>query len=119
MIMISGIHSALSGLQAYSLATEVTANNIANMNTNGFKKDRVALSAQSPQGVSATVDKINTSGGYVTETTSRGEQMVELSNVDSGEEMPAMMLNQAAFNANIKSIQTADQMTQSLLDIVS
>lgn len=117
--MISGIHSALSGLQAYSLATEGTANNVANMNTNGFKKDRVTFSAQSPQGVSATVDKVNTSGGYAMELSNQGEQMVELSNVDLGQEVPAMMINQAAFNANIKTLQTADQMTQSLLYIVS
>jgi len=81
--MISGIQSALSGLQAYSLATEATANNIANVNTNGFKKDRVTLSAQSPQGVSATVvDKVDTPGDYAVESTSQGDQMVEQSNVD-------------------------------------
>ena len=115
--MISGVQSAFSGLQAYSLATEATANNVANLNTNGFKKDRVTLSAQAPQGVNVTVDKDNTSGGYAVESTSQGDQMVEQSNVDLTEEMPAMMMNQAAFNANIKSLQTADQMTQSLLDI--
>jgi flagellar basal-body rod protein FlgC len=117
--MISGIQSALSGLQAYSLATEATANNVANTNTNGFKKDRVILSAQSPQGVTATVDKVNTPGAYSMEATSQGDLMVEHSNVDISEEMPALMINKAAFSANIKSIQTADQMTQSLLDIVS
>lgn len=115
--MISGIQSALSGLQAYSLATEASANNIANMNTNGFKKDRVTLSAQAPQGVAASVDKVNTPGGYAIESTSEGDQMVEQSNVDIGEEMPALMINKAAFSANIKSLQTADQMMQSLLDI--
>ena len=117
--MISVIQSALSGLQAYSLATEATANNVANLNTNGFKKDRVTLSAQTPQGVSATVGKDNTSGGYALEATSQGDQMVEQSNVDIGQEMTSMMINKAAFNANIKSLQTADQMTQSLLDIVA
>ena len=54
---------------------------------------------------------------YAIESTSQGDQMVESSNVDLTEEMPTMMMNQAAFNANIKSLQTADQMTQSLLDI--
>ena len=116
--MISGIQSALSGLQAYSLATEATANNIANVNTNGFKKDRVTLSAQSPQGVSATVvDKVDTPGDYAVESTSQGDQMVEQSNVDIGQEMTSLMINKAAFSANIKSLQATDQMMQSLLDI--
>lgn len=115
--MISGIQSALSGLQAYSLATEATANNVANLNTDGFKKDKVTLSAQVPQGVTATVEKDPASGGYALESTSQGDQMVEQSNVDLGEEIPAMILNKAAFSANIKSLQSADQMMQSLLDI--
>jgi len=115
--MISGIQSALSGLQAYSLATEATANNIANVNTNGFKKDRVTLSAHPPQGVSATVDKITTTGDYAIESTSQGDQMVEQSNVDIGQEMTSLMINKAAFSANIKSLQASDQMMQSLLDI--
>ena len=115
--MIDGIQSALSGLQAYSLATEASANNVANVNTNGFKKDKVTFSAQSPQGVTATVDKVETSGSYVSEPTDRGDQMVEQSNVDLVEEIPAMMINKAAYRANLKTLQTVDQMMQSLLDI--
>ena len=115
--MISGVQAALSGLQAYSVATEATANNVANMNTNGFKKDRVTLSSQYPQGVSATVDKDNSPGAYSLDSTSQGDQMAESSNVDLTQEMPNMMINQAAFNVNIKSLQASDQMMQSLLEI--
>jgi flagellar hook protein FlgE len=115
--MFSGIQSALSGLQAYSLRTQATANNIANVNTEGFKKDKVTLSAQLPQGVSATASKVTTPGDMAPIETSEGESMVELSNVDLGQEIPALLTDKTSFNANIKSVQTADQMMQSLLDI--
>jgi len=36
----SGIYTAFSGLKAHSEALEITANNIANMNTVGFKGDK-------------------------------------------------------------------------------
>lgn len=115
--MFAGIQSALSGLQASTLRTQATANNIANVNTDGFKKDRVTLSAKSPQGVSTTVGKIDTPGNIVFEETPQGEAMVETSNVDLAQEMPNLMLDKTSFNANIKTLQTADQMLQSLLDI--
>jgi len=37
--------------------------------------------------------------------------------VDIGQEMTSLMINKAAFSANIKSLQASDQMMQSLLDI--
>lgn len=39
-----GLHSAASGVISYQTALEVTANNIANVNTNGFKSSRASFS---------------------------------------------------------------------------
>ena len=43
--------------------------------------------------------------------------MVQHSNVDLGEEMPDMLLNKHRYAVNIKTLQAADQMMQSVLDI--
>jgi flagellar basal-body rod protein FlgC len=115
--MITGIQAALSGLQAFATKIENTANNIANMNTEGFKKDRVVLSAQAPQGVKATIEQLDTPGAVIAESTDQGVQMIEQSNVDLSEEMPEMLLDEYGYTANLKTLQTADQMMQSLLDI--
>ena len=115
--MISGVQAALSGLQAYGMKLQNNGNNVANMNTENFKKNRVLLSEQKPQGVSATAEKVNTPGPLVQEQTSRGLEMIEQSNVDLGEEIPDMMLNSHAYKANLKTLQTADEMTASLLDL--
>ncbi len=39
-----GLHSAASGVISYQTALDVTANNIANVNTNGFKSSRASFS---------------------------------------------------------------------------
>jgi flagellar basal body rod protein FlgG len=91
--MIDGIQSALSGLQAFTTKIENGANNVANMNTKGFKKDRVVLSTQFPQGVKATVEKVDTPVPVVAEMTEQGYEMIEQSNVDLSEEMADMLLN--------------------------
>ena len=115
--MISGVQSALSGLQAFTTKIEKNANNIANMNTDGFKKDRVLLSAQAPQGVKATVEQVDEPGAMVAEPSDQGEVMTELSNVDLGEEIPDMLLNSHGYAPNLKSLRAAVDMMQCVLDI--
>ncbi|MFW8601877.1 flagellar basal body rod C-terminal domain-containing protein [Desulfobacterota bacterium M19] len=117
--MISGISSGLSALKALTVKTNSIADNTANVNTDGFKKTRVTLreSAAGGGAVSAYVQRLNTPGPLVHEQTPRGDTLVEKSNVELTEELPALLLNRRFFQANIKTIQTADQMLGSLLDI--
>ena len=114
--MMAGIQSALSGLQAFATKIGNNAHNIANMNTEKFKKDSVILSSQSPQGVRATVLPAEAPGSVVTELSDQGSEMVEQSNVDLGEELPDLILTAHSYRANLETLQTADQMVQSLLD---
>ena len=114
--MISGINSALSGLLAFQKKVDSIANNTANVYTPGYKKTRVTLASQEPQGVTANVQKIETPGPLALEQTSDGEQLVEQSNVELSEELPNLMLSRRFFQANLKVIQTADEMLGSLLD---
>jgi len=115
--MISGRYSSFSGLRAYGLRLQNNANNVANMNTDGFKKGRVLLAEKKPQGVSAIYERVETPGPVVPEQTSEGTEMVEQSNADLAEEFPEMMVNKRAFQANIRSLQAMDEMENSLLDL--
>lgn len=117
--MISAVQAALSGLQAYQTRLANNANNVANANTDGFKKSRVLLHEQQPQGVRASVEKVDSPGSQVQQQTSEGYDFVELSNVDLGEELTDQMVNRHTFSANLKTLQIADEMTQSLIDIKS
>ena len=115
--MISGIHSALSGLMAIQKKVDATAHNTANINTDGYKKTRVTLHEGEEQGIQAVATKIETPGPMVYEQTPEGETLVEKSNVELSEELPSMMLSRRFFQANLKTVQIEDEMLGSLLDI--
>ncbi len=110
-------NSALMALNAFSTKVQSNANNIANANTDGFKKTRVTLQSVDPNGVEPSVGKITTPGPVKYEQTSNGSEPVEMSNVDLGEEIPDMMLNSNFYQANLKSLQTSNEMAGSLLNI--
>ncbi len=115
--MISSIQSALSALHAFGTKINANANNIANSNTEGYKRTRVTLADMQPQGVKPTVEKTTNSGPQVYDQTPQGFELIELSNVDLGRELPEMMLNTHYYTANLKTLQTTDELLSSVLDI--
>lgn len=115
--MISGINSALSGLTAFQKKIESTSHNVANINTDGFKKTRVTLANVEPHGVIATISKVDSKGVLTLEQNSKGQQLVEKSNVKLTEELPNLLLSKHFFEANLKVIKSKDEIIGSLLNI--
>jgi len=116
--MISPLNSTVSALQAYSSQLEVTSNNIANVNTEGFKKSKATLQEDANGSVQVDIKQVDTPGNRY--QVLEGDQMVEkeTSNVDLSEEIPQMTVTQHAYQANMKVIQTQDEMLGNMLDIV-
>lgn len=117
--MISAFQSALSGLYSFGTKIDSISNNIANTNTDGFKKTRVILEAANPSGVKPQIEKINTPGPEVFQEGSEKPDLTELSNVDLSRELPELYLNSHMYRANLKTIETVDNMLGSLLEIKS
>jgi len=92
-------NSALSALNAFGTALNVTANNIANMNTAGFKPTSTNMSDDANGGVKVTLTQSQDAG------------------VDVAKEMTDMMIEKFGVQANVKSLQTEDQILKSLIDI--
>ena len=115
--MISAIHTALSGLAAFGKQIEVVAHNIANINTDGFKKSRTEFVEASRGGVLPVVKKDDSSGPTVLRDTGGNQIMVELSNVDLGEETVQQLVAQRGFEANLQTLRTEDSLLGSILDI--
>ncbi|MBU1140182.1 MAG: flagellar basal body protein [Proteobacteria bacterium] len=115
--MIPATQSALSALQAFGTKLHSNANNIANVSSEGFKKTRVTLANQEPQGAKSSVEKIDTPGAMSYEQTSGGLQFTELSNVDLGQELPESTTTVRFYQANLKTLQVADEMMGSLLKL--
>lgn len=114
--MISAIHTALSGLTAFARQMEVSAHNVANVNTDGYKKSRTDFVEPEAGGVLPVVQKDNSAGPAVLKDTSYGQSQVELSNVDLGEEAVSQILAQRGFEANLRTLQTADDLLGNILD---
>ena len=114
-MMIPAIQSALSGLSAYSAKISSNASNIANAGTEGFKKSRILLSSAEPQGVQVQAERVELPGPTSYVQGSKGMELVEQSNVDIAEELPAMSLSAHLYKANLKTIQVADEMLGTLL----
>ena len=117
--MISAYQTALTGLQAFGTKLKSNGNNIANANTDGFKKTRVTNTTVEPQGVKAQITRVSSPGTSVFQETSSGEEPVELSNVDLATELVDMNLNSTLYKANLKTIESVNDMTGALLDLKS
>jgi flagellar basal-body rod protein FlgC len=116
--MISSIQNNISALNAFDTKMQVTANNVANVNTNEFKKSRAVLSEGENGGVKVDVEKVDTPG-YPIETVKEDEVVkTETSNVDIAEEFGESIVTQNAYNANLKMVKTQDEILGSLLDIL-
>jgi flagellar basal-body rod protein FlgC len=77
----------------------------------------VTNASTEPAGVKAQVEKVNTPGASVYEETGNGYDQVELSNVELGTEIPDMNLNSTIYKANLKTIETVNEMTGELLNL--
>jgi flagellar hook protein FlgE len=99
MASLSSIGS--SGLQAAQLRLDASANNVANMNTPGYRRQAVAQQAVADSaGVRATVQRQQQADGVALEK-------------EAVEQMSATY----AFKANLQTIKTQDEMMGSLLDV--
>ncbi len=105
---------ALTALRAFDRKNDVIAHNIANVNTDGFKKSRANMAETTPAGVTASVQQVDMLGDTVT---INGMER-ETSNVDTAEELTALIVNERAIEANIRTIKTTQEMQTSLFDIL-
>lgn len=115
--MISAIHTALSGLAAFGKQIEVVAHNVANLNTDGFKKSRTEFVQVQPGGVLPVVKKDNAAGPTILRDTGGGQIPIELSNVDLAEETVQQILAQRSFEANLQTLKAGDSLLGSILDL--
>lgn len=90
---------AQSGLQAAQARLGSSAHNIANMQTDGFKRETVTAQAAPQGGVVVSISQAAQSGPDVTQ--------------DVVDQMSA----KHAFMANVQVLKTADKMMGSLLDV--
>jgi flagellar hook protein FlgE len=106
---------ALTAINAFDKKLSITANNIANVNTDGFKKSRAVIEEKETSGVSVFSERVNTPGDIVTiEGVDR-----EASNVNLEEELVTLMVNQNNYAANLETVKATDELQGTLFDIMA
>lgn len=113
--MIRALDAALSALGAFGKKMDVSANNVANLNTEGFKKSRALLEDADP-GVIVTLSRVNTPGGALPPGDGTAK-FRESSNVDVAEEIVNQHMTKSAFQANLTTVKAEEEMLGSLFDI--
>ncbi len=132
------ISNALSGAFAAARREEVAASNIANLRSRGAPKDSTAATAadgtplfrpgqvvetsNAGGGVRATVTAIDPTSIQQFEPDSpdaNDSGFVDRPAVDLAQQQSNQIVAQRAFEANLKVIQTADELDKALLDIKS
>ncbi len=109
------INNSVSALKSFGTKQAVTANNIANSETVGFKKSTTVLEAGGNGAVSAKVQPVNTPGVMINQPDGSLE---ELSNVDPGTELTDMIPTQHGYEANIKAFKAQGEMEDTVLDLI-
>ena len=98
--------TSISGIQSAALGVSWTAQDVANLNTDGYKAKRLDLADRKEGGVQPT--KLTESQ----EPTPPGT-----SNVDLATAMTNLMTQSGAYNANLQMVKTQDEMIGQLLDM--
>ncbi|SDN60869.1 flagellar basal-body rod protein FlgC [Desulfonauticus submarinus] len=123
------IYPSLSALTSFSTLQDVSANNVANINTPEFKASRADLqTGPEDKGVYVSqiiqssepgplVEKIELEQNETTNYVEQKNVLVEGSNTDLATEMVNQIINENSFAANVKSIQTYDNMVGSIINI--
>jgi flagellar basal-body rod protein FlgC len=131
--MIPALNAALSGLNAAERRIGVSANNIANLASTGrvengetvnapYQPQQVQQVSQEEGGVRTTLTTRDPSTVPVYNPNDPGANesgIVQLPNIDLAQEMVDMKIASYDFKANLKSFKAADNMTKSLLDIIT
>lgn len=118
--MIGALQNGLSGMQAFADQTAVTANNVANSNTQDYTASRAVMSEETDGGVRVSIQKAasQTPASGNTQAEGGNDLNNRASNVDMSEEMVNLAQSQQGYNANMQLVRSVDQTTGGLLNVL-
>ena len=116
--MTFSIQSTLSAITAFGKKMAVTANNIANVESEGFKKSTAKLVEGPVNNVEVEIEQPDIPGPVVVDGADGQLAEREMSNVDLAEEIPQTIVAQRGYEANLATLRTQDEMLKSIIDII-
>lgn len=128
-MVIGALAPPLSAFSAYGVGTQVTAHNLANVLTNNFKAGRVTYSdLPGRSGVRAASIETDSATGPLVPYSSRlpdargrnqsgPDGFVEGSTTDVAREMVNLIVNSRTYQANARTVTTADDMLGTIINL--
>ncbi|RPH48884.1 MAG: flagellar biosynthesis protein FlgC [Desulfobacteraceae bacterium] len=114
--MISSVYNNISALFAFGTKMGVNAGNLANVNTDEFKKSRADIVETSHGSVEARINRVDTPGQLYSEP--GDPEIRQMSNVDIAEEVVQTIPIRHGYEANLKMISVYDELLGSVINIV-
>ncbi|MBA4391427.1 MAG: flagellar biosynthesis protein FlgC [Syntrophus sp. (in: bacteria)] len=111
--MMTGISASISALYTFGAKLSNVANNVANSNTNGYKKTVSTITEDDQKLPRVNLMKSNAPGALIQDE----GLFIETSNVDFAEEFPQMMIAQRGYEANIQALKTQNEVLKSVFEI--
>ncbi len=112
--MVSSVQSSLSALKAFGKKTNVSAHNIANVNTDNFKSSRATLVEDKQGGVKVQISR----AASEKEQDEIQTEEKQPSDTDLAREFSQTTISQRAYEANLKTVSTHDEMLGTVIDMI-
>ena len=119
-MVVDPLHSAIAGIVTHAEKIAVAAHNIANINTEGFKKSQAVIESDVAGQPDVKITQSDAPGPMipVPEGLPGGTKFVEMSNVNLAEEIVQMQIAKYGYAASVNIISAQDQMIGTILDII-
>jgi len=114
--MITSVSSSISGINAALQMQSASAQNVSNANTDGYKSKVASAVEDKNGGVKVTISNNEEPGPVYDNGYGR---VSELSNVDYAGERVNQINARQLFAANVASLKTYQEMSDSLIDIIA
>lgn len=114
--MSLSFNSSISSIRAATDMRSISAHNIANSNTDGYKKQHVNLRADHGSGVIVDITESTETGSLYK---NRRGDTVETSNVNYIDEVVTQIKARHLLSANAATIKYTDKAQKSIMDIIA
>ncbi len=120
-MVINPMRSALAGMAVHAAKAAVAAHNIANVNTDEFKRSQAVIESGADGQPAVTVTRSQDPGPVIAERQGlpANLQTRELSNVNLAEEIVQMKIARYGYGANASVLLTQSEMLGSIIDLIA
>lgn len=114
--MFFSVDNTIAALRAFGKKMQVISNNIANVSTDGYKRQRADLVNDKNDGITVSISRPGADAAAQNEPADNENPAP--SDVTLNEEIPQSIATQRYYEANLTTLTARDEMLKSTIDII-